>query len=636
MPDVSEIINDARNYAEQSFSQASNLVDSAVTAAQGVVTVDLPSPPRVNLQSPLTDPEWVDLPDVDRYEREAEAPDVSQYRAEIEQRLNFQLRNVSFADITVPRQMQLEFPSAPSLNVGEFTRETPALDDPSLPAEPTLVTPDRPTLGGVDLPPAPTVTLPGFSPTRPDALPDAPDAAEALRTAFESTLPEMRSYLEGQVDAYIQRHSPNHYAIMGRLEERLSEMVEGGTALPEAIEQRIHDRARARNEAEGQASERRAAEEFARRGFTMPPGALSAALREVRQNTHNQNVDSSSQIAINQANLEQQNIQFALQLTSTIRQALLQGELQWAATLAQLNRDAITYAQAVSNAVVQTYNLLVGVFQSQVSLFQAEAQVYDVELRAALANVQLFEALIRAEESRVRVNTQLLEQYRLDLETQRTQVQIYTERLQAVRTVLEQNQLRLQAFRTEIDAYNASLQAQSLESQLYEAAIRGENLKVQTFATQIDAYRAQVQARAEEARVNQEEGRFELASVQAYLEMLRTETQIFTTEAQVESDDYRNDLELYRIALSQLTEEIRYEMFDRRERFELEARDLDLQIKVFESQRDFALEDASRFVDAIRRRSEIALAGANVYANIASATLSAQNSMVSLVEEVFE
>ncbi len=624
------VISEARNFATDSFSSANQLVDQAVSIANTSFALRLdPMPEAPVIPVPEVDTE---VPTYDqKVEITGERPDAPSLTT-----VN-PPETPDFDNISRPEPLNLEDlfnQDQPVFDLPSIDRAAPEVSTPTIPDSPTLDIPQAPDLTELSFPNEPSTVIPAFNPQKPTSRPgEAPDAEDIMEVSYSTILPQMRENIEAHVDDFIDKHSPNHKQIMGRLESRLEEMQQGGTAMPAEVEQRLYDRARARTEGERQNTEAEAVEAAARRGHTIPPGAMQAALMDAAHQAARNNAATSSEIAIEQARLEQQNIQFAIQTSSALRQAIINAALQYSGTLVSINGQAIQYAQAVASSAIDVYNAQVNYFNAEVNYFQAQAQVYEIELRAAFAELERYQALVRVEELKSQINSQLVEQYRQQIEVQRARVQMYAEQLRAIGVQIESDRARIDAFGASVQAYSAQVQAKQAEFQVYEAALRGDEAKVRGFATQVDAYRAEIGAEAAKSET-------EIAQTQAVTNFNRSQVEIFRSEMQaygvdisarssIQQAELRNfatQLEAYRARLEGEVEKSRVHAENARLEFEQQRTQ-------FTTDADFAIQATRLSLDRVANASQAAISGAGVYGNIAQAAVGAQNTMVSLAHE---
>lgn len=124
----------------------------------------------------------------------------------------------------------------------------------------------------------------------------------------------------------------------------------GGTGISPAVEDQIWQRSRDRIVSDGLRVESQTMTEFASRGFSLPPGALAAKLQEVRFEQLTKTQESSRDTAIKQAEIEIENLRFAVDLAVKSRMQAMTAATDYiravmsspdiAAKVASINTDA--------------------------------------------------------------------------------------------------------------------------------------------------------------------------------------------------------------------------------------------------------------------------------------------------------
>ncbi len=624
-----EIINDARTFAQESVESADELVGQAVTRSQGQAQAIVPPFEQYFTPGEFDIPEAPEPDQVPTFDpANIERPEAPELRSPIIPSLpDFEgiprPERINFEDLFNQEAPNLDLPPAPS--------GVPEVSSPEFPEAPELNFPETPDTVKITIPDEPSVSVPSFDPEDPGKPPgQAPDSRKIIETTYHDVLPEMRAFIDEQVDSYEKRLSPHSQEYMERLEKRLDEMAEGGTALPDNIEQAIFDRTRRRTRAEQEARETEVWQDAAQRGFTMPPGITQAALHRAGTQANNENTTAASDVAIRMAELEQQNIQFALQTMSSLRQAVINATLQYAGTLAQVNGQALEYSRAVAASAIESYNAEVNLFNAKVSYFQAQAQVYEVELRSAFAELEKYRELLRAEQLKSDVNAQIVQQFQSEIQAQETRIRAYATQVDSLSRQIDADRARVEAFGQQVQAYSAQVQAQESKFRVYTAALEGDRAKVDGYAAQVQAFNtevgalsAQVQAEATQAEsvanINQTQANVFASELQAYGVDIDAKNSVH----QAEIRRFTSQLDQYQTEVSALRTEYEAQL----QRSELEFSEAESK---FTRRSETGIENARLFLEKIRSVTDTAIQGAQVHANIAGAAVSAQNTMVSI------
>jgi len=132
----------------------------------------------------------------------------------------------------------------------------------------------------------------------------------------------------------------------------LTDLQSGATGLSATVEQEIIDRAQARQDVIDDKHEQETLEFFASRGFTLPTGAMQAAIAELANERARNRADLNGKTLIMQAELAQKNSQFIINAAKEVESILRESvnklndrRLDLAKAIAQL-REKIVEAMA--------------------------------------------------------------------------------------------------------------------------------------------------------------------------------------------------------------------------------------------------------------------------------------------------
>lgn len=211
------------------------------------------------------------------------------------------------------------------------------------------------------------------------------------------------------VNSFAFTEIPYSSTLLTDLRARLLEWVDGAsTGLAPAVEQAIWDRGRAREVVTSNRKAREAIRSFAMRGFSKPPGALSLEVQDAIQESQNNTVALSRDVMIKQADLEQSNRHFSLELAEKMEEAMIaytnqqmQRALEKAKMLQQFIIDIYQQEVAAYGVITQAYAARVG---AETAAFKAKTdmQVAEANTRIEAAKAQL-QAMIQGVTLRVEV-----------------------------------------------------------------------------------------------------------------------------------------------------------------------------------------------------------------------------------------
>ncbi|WP_103018169.1 hypothetical protein [Alicycliphilus denitrificans] len=382
------------------------------------------------------------------------------------------MRDVAIDDLNI-QMPTLDFGQAPVLTIGQAPA-LPEVRDVAIPDAPDIMLPDAPqflalqthSFGGVNL-----------HEEWLDKLDDIPELSILQPTPFQ--------------------YSPGaRYAsqLLDNLKATLNARIQGGSGIVPAVEQQIWDRARDRETQIALAREQEVLRGAEALGFPLPSGVLAGQLADARREYHDKLSGLSRDIAIKQAELEQQNmrdsIQAALQLESTLLEDCYKLEML-----------AFEAAKTAADNAIAAHNAALEHFKALLAGYQAYAAAYDTVVKSELSKVEVFKALLSAEETKANINKSLVDRYKAEIEGSMAAVEIYKARVGAAQTLVELERARIQAGGEQVRAFVATVSAETAKAEMYKTRVSAEAAKVEAVGAVARAYGSKVGAQAEKARV---------------------------------------------------------------------------------------------------------------------------------------
>ncbi len=400
-----------------------------------------------------------------------------------------EMPSIAFVAPTAPGEWSL---AEPTIDIADFTEESPTLTmpvapelvygvAPTIPVVGDVVVPDAPVLSAVAVPTYLSLSTPTFGGV--DLHQDYLDKLVDIPT-LELVAPTPYSYVAGP-----QYASELLAGLKAVLEERLA----GGTGLLPAVEQAIWDRARSRETQVALANEAEVMRASEALGFQLPSGVLAAQLREAQQAYYDKLSGLSRDIAIKQAEMEQEN------LKQTIAAGMqLEGQLiDYSFKLEQLTFEA---AKTTADNAIQTYNAQVEQFKALLSAYNTYAVAYKTIMDAELSKVEVYKAELQAEQTKAEVNQALVQQYKAQVEAGLAQVEVYKAQVGAANTLIQLEQAKIGAAGEQIKAYVAQVNAETSKVEAYKAGVQAEATKVEVYRVKAQAFSARASAQADKAR----------------------------------------------------------------------------------------------------------------------------------------
>lgn len=409
----------------------------------------------------------------------------------------------------------------------------PSINAVAIPVAPTLPTVAQPLLLDINVPQVVFPTLPtldiGPEPTFDGGI--APDAA------IDYTEPTYTS------------------AVLTKLQTEIQRMLSGGTGLHPAVELALFDRARSREDIAAAKAVDEAHGTFAARGFELPPGALLATVDAIRERNHAAASAMAREILIKSAEWEIENL----------RTAVAQGVALETVTIGLHNAiadRALRLAQARVDASVAAFNVMVSLFNARQQARSVRVQLFEAQLRAALAPLEAYRLQIEAEQAKGQVNEQLVRTYAAQQDAVRVLIERYRAEVQGAQAVADLERAKIEIYRGDVESWRARIDARKVVFDAYEAQVRGEIGKAGIYEAESRAFAATVDAFAsgENIKLGRINARRDalLASVSKFDSAVRGEGERVRGEVgaiQARAEGFRADLQRYSAELGADTSE---------------------------------------------------------------------------------
>lgn len=390
----------------------------------------------------------------------------------------------------------------------ELPDYVPLITGVSIPAAPIFTAPAFPLAPGVDttfdLPTAPTadygsvpdlsqITIPTYTPV---VIPLFNDAAPE----FDVMPP----------DPFLNWTEPQYNSdIRDAVKLVLQQMLAGGTGLAPAVELAIWERGAGREDTAADREIATATDEWARRGYDMPPGALNAQVLALLDAKQRKSAELSREVMVKQAELEQTNRQFAVDKGIGYEQVFVGLFIQVVDRNFQIAKFGV-------ETQIQIFNLRVTAFNVQQAVFAQKVERFRVQLEAAFAELKAFEAQVNAAKAQAEINVALVQLFQAKVSAFDSQVKAYTALIQgqSVKAELEKNKVDLygkqidgvigviNGKRAEFEAYSARVSAEASKVNLEEASARAYAARVQGMASKADIAIKRVDAQIQSNRLN--------------------------------------------------------------------------------------------------------------------------------------
>ena len=388
----------------------------------------------------------------------------------------------------------------------------PSIDYPTVPSEPTL--------SSIVLPSKPELTFPTV-PTLDDfIIPAVPIIDIAQFNVVEPTFEQLNTPTEFNFSegAY---NSDIRVALFNKI---LNDIINGGTGLNATVEQDIYDRYLARQINENDRLYQEIQNQFNATGFSLPSGAYANRLLQISSEISVKNDNASRDITINQAELEQKNIQFSVQQAVIIEQMLITFFQEQQNRILQSQQLLATNAVEIYNVLVTKQNLLIEKYKADAEVFQTKVQAELTSIEAYKAQVEGIKTASEIQESRVRL-------YTAQIAAQELFMNIYQVEMESAKVNLDYENLKLNIFKSQTDAYVANIQGQKLKVDIYQAEVNAEATRAEGFRSEVVAYEAEVRAQL------------------GILESEKVKAEAVINSNQLKLEEYKTSLESYKVEI---------------------------------------------------------------------------------------
>jgi hypothetical protein len=492
-----------------------------------------------------------------------------------------------FPDIRLPSKPQPLSATAPG--------DPPAVATIAMPVKPDIVIPSVPTLRELSLPDAPTLSVISF-------LEDKPSSAIAIPNGtFNYTEP---TYQSGLLDA---------------IKTKLSGDIQNGRlGIPTAVEVAIWDRARAREEANVERLRYEALEGFAARGFSLPAGVLAARLDQAEQEAVNLDSSLSRDIAIKQAEMTLQHLQFCLTTGVQLEGVLLNYS-------SQVAERAFNVARAMLDASIAIFTAQVQKLQVDVSAYEVYANVFKTRLEGELTKLEQYKAELEARKIIGDLNLQDLEAFKAQIGAIAQIAQLYTTEISAVREQVSLESLKLEQHKTKVETFTALTAAKAQEYSAYAKEIEGELAKVSLFDSQAKAYDSQIQGYRGMLQALSIKNESDIATNKAKIDIFTARLQAFQAKLTAEGERFRASATAYGAGVQAYSAQISGEQV----KTQSEQETLRIQSANADRQMQLQLQEAITEIDRATKAASLLIeslkAGAGVASQLAASSLSAVN-----------
>ena len=536
-------------------------------------------------------------------------------------------------------------PNAPSIDAALDGLDMSGLDIPAAPGFPTLNLPAAPTMRDIALPAEPVVDGTVDFPDKPDmALPEM-DALLPI-TIPEFQFPELPDF-DGKVptldaqppEVFITWAEPEYASeLYDELVAKIREWLKGGTGLPPEVEDALFSRARERDSKETERAVQAAFTDWAARGFTMPPGMLTAQVNAAREEGRLKAAELNREILIEAAKWEIENIRFAVQQGIALEQLSMN---LWENAIKRLFEVARFNAEALMSA----FNAKIALFNAQMQGFGALVQLYKARLDGALAKLTAYKTAVEAQQAIGQLNQQKVEIFKAKLQAVQTSAEIFSTLMRGAEIKANIIAKEYDVYRTRIQAYAEQIGAEKVKFDAYRAQVDGETAKAHMFEASTRAYAETVRAISTKAdlKIKQQQlkldnARLKIQGFEAQVTAFKARTDAALTLMKHEVDVFQARVQAWQAGAQMNATEAEMQMRFADAKYKTNLAYVEAQVHVFQAKVQKAIQDANLAIEKYRAIGQYAtqMAAGAMSAHHISNSLSGSASVGASYSEHFE
>jgi hypothetical protein len=376
-------------------------------------------------------------------------------------------------------------------DVGPFT---PTIGIPTMPPPPGPIDvsgrPTDPVLGDVTIPTAPDMSLPAMDALSPITLPDVPTITVPAFDVddiplFDQPVPNL---------SFTWSEPAYQPVVANEIAATVKAMLAGGFAMPKVVQDALFAAARDREDMVAQKAVEDAYDDWAARGFFMPPGMLVEQVNAAREQSALRNNSLSRDVFTKAAEWQIENLRTAVAQGIVLEQA-------WMNLWDGVQRRSLEAAKETVELAKDQFNLYAAAFNLNLQRVAAQREVFEARLRAELAKLDILKAEIEAEQLVGQINEQKVRIYTARVGAVQTMAQVYNTQLQGAE--LQYNvkvKGPMDLYRSRVEAWATGVKAQESLFTAYDAQARGIDALSRGYEAQARGYAATVQAASDRNR----------------------------------------------------------------------------------------------------------------------------------------
>jgi hypothetical protein len=313
------------------------------------------------------------------------------------------------------------------------------------------------------------------------------------------------------------------------LDKVIYNITYGGTGLLPEVEAAIYSRAVNRLAYEHSKTYAQEERKWANLGWPEPVGAVKSRLTTLVAEQDREKAALSKDIMISQAELEQKNSQFYMEMGKSAEMILREFHNSQ-------NTRLLQAAETISKNSIDILNGYVSMRNSNVEVYKSEAIVFSERIKAALQSVEIYKAKVEGAKVTADIQKVYVDLYSAQVGAIETVAKYYSILVENRKTSLEAEKIKMDIYKSEVDIYMARQNAEKIKVDTHSVKAGIEKTKSEILYNQLNAYVEELKAVKEINVIKIQELEYKMKQNEFELERYKSELSAYGIEVNAESN----------------------------------------------------------------------------------------------------
>lgn len=352
-----------------------------------------------------------------------------------------------------------------------------------------------PTIESLDLPLAPTLTLPAYNPgaTPQQIAADSVDYSNTFASTYASMSRDMQAFINDTVSAWTTQYAPNYSGWMSQLQSKIDEGL-GSQALPDQFEAAMFSRAQGRTQREFESAVTGIYDSFKRSGMMEPPGTVNAGVMLARLKGAEALANQSTDIYIDRKKAELAHTEFTMTLVAAQITTVRAAAITYAQAVGDTMGKSVEYAKILADQTSRVFEHLIASTEVNIKVLGLVNAQFDSQLKSALSGLEGHKLVLEAERLKIGVTDAQVKVIADEIAAAANEVQMYTAMVEAIAKTISLYELDMKEYEVQGAIMGYETQAYMAQFEAYKALMAGDQAKADGELSKIKVYEGQVTA----------------------------------------------------------------------------------------------------------------------------------------------